>query len=130
MPHWTSLITLLAVLVYFWADLRVSKARGDYKIKAPAIAGDPNFERIFRSHQNMMEWMPIFLPSLWLFALYISDIWAALVGLVWVVGRVLYLVAYAQAADKRGLGFAIQASASTILFFGAAAGVIRALAMG
>lgn len=130
MPHWTALVTLLAVIVYFGADLSVGKARGTYQIKAPATTGDPNFERIFRAHQNMLEWMPIFLPSLWLFAIYLSDRWAALVGLVWIAGRVLYIVTYAQAADKRGRGFAIQAMASGVLFAGALIGVVRALIAG
>lgn len=130
MPHWTALVTLLSVVVYFGADLRVGMARGTYKIKAPATTGDPDFERVFRAHQNMLEWMPIFLPSLWLFAITLSDRWAALVGLVWIGGRVLYLVAYAQAADKRGRGFAIQASAAAVLFLGAFVGVVRALMAG
>lgn len=130
MPHWTALVTLLSVAVYFGADLRVGMARGTYKIEAPATTGDPNFERVFRAHQNMLEWMPIFLPSLWLFALTLSDRGAALVGLVWIAGRVLYLAAYAQAADKRGRGFAIQATAAAVLFLGALVGVVRALIAG
>jgi len=130
MPHWTALVTLLAVAVYFAADLRVGMARGTYKIKAPATTGDPDFERIFRAHQNMLEWMAIFLPALWLFALYLSDRWAALVGLAWIAGRILYIVTYAQAADKRGRGFAIQAMAAAVLFGGALIGVVRALIAG
>ncbi|MFT4095829.1 MAG: MAPEG family protein [Rhodoblastus sp.] len=128
MPHWTALVTLLSIAVYFWADFNVGKARGAYKIKAPAITGDPNFERIFRAHQNMMEWMPIFLPSLWLFALYLSDRWAALIGLVWIGGRALYILTYSQDAAKRGRGFAIQAAAAGVLFVGALFGIAKALA--
>ena len=130
MPHLTALVTILAILVYFGADLRVGRARGTYKIKAPAITGDPAFERIFRSHQNMLEWMVMFLPALWLFAFYVGDRWAALVGLVWIVGRILYLVSYAQAADKRGRGFAIQAAATGVLVVGALIGILKALAVG
>ena len=130
MPHWTSLLTLLAAAVYFGAALRVGMARGTYKIKAPATTGDPNFERVYRAHQNMLEWMPIFLPSLWLFALTLSDRWAALVGLVWVAGRVLYLVTYAEAADRRGRGFAIQAPGAGVLFRGSLVGVGKALIAG
>ncbi len=52
-------------------------------IKAPAISGHPDFERYFRVQANTLEWMPIFLPSLWLFALYVSDMGAAAIGLVW-----------------------------------------------
>ncbi len=130
MPHWTALVTLLSIAVYFWADLSVGKARGTFQIKAPATTGDPNFERIFRAHQNMLEWMPIFLPSLWLFALTLSDRWAALVGLVWIGGRILYILTYSQDAAKRGLGFAIQATAAAVLFVGALIGVGKALIAG
>ena len=35
---------------------------------------------------NTLEWMPIFLPSLWLFAIYISDPVAAVLGLIWIAG--------------------------------------------
>lgn len=130
MPHLTALVTLLAIIVYFGASLRVGMARGKYKIKAPATTGDPDFERIFRAHQNMMEWMPIFLPSLWLFAFYVGDKWAALVGLVWVVGRIMYVATYAQAADKRSPGFGIQALASAVLVFGSLIAVAKTLIAG
>ncbi|MFO1117389.1 MAG: MAPEG family protein [Beijerinckiaceae bacterium] len=130
MPHLTALVTLLAILVYFGASLRVGMARGKYKIKAPATTGDPDFERIFRAHQNMMEWMPIFLPSLWLFAFYVGDKWAALVGLVWVIGRIMYVATYAQAAEKRSPGFGIQALASAVLVFGSLIAVVKTLIAG
>jgi glutathione S-transferase len=67
--------------------------------------------------------MPIFLPSLWLFALYVSDSGAAVIGLVWILGRILYFVGYTQAAEKRGRGFALQALAATTLMLGALIGV-------
>jgi len=125
--HLTALVTILTIAVYFWAALRVGRARGTYKIKAPATTGDPTFERLFRAHLNMMEWLPLFLPALWLFAFYIGDKWAALIGLVWVVGRILYLVSYAEAAEKRSTGFAIQAAATGVLFVGALIGIVKAL---
>ena len=73
---------------------------------------------------NTLEWMPIFLPSLWLFAIYISDAGAALLGLVWIAGRVLYLVGYSQAAAKRGPGFAVQATAAIMLWAGALGAIV------
>ena len=53
---------------------------------------------------NTLEWMPIFLPSLWLFAVYISDPVAATLGLVWIAGRILYWNGYSQAVEKRNMG--------------------------
>jgi glutathione S-transferase len=130
MPNLTALVTILSILVYFGADLRVGMARGKYSIKAPATTGDPAFERIFRSHQNMLEWMVIYLPALWLFAFYVGDKWAALVGLVWIAGRILYLVQYAQAAETRGRGFGIQAMASAILVVGSLIGAVKTIIVG
>ena len=119
MFHLTALVTCLAILFYFFTGIQVSKARAAFGIKAPAMSGNPDFERVFRVQMNTLEWMPIFLPSLWLFAIYISDPVAAVLGLVWIAGRVLYLTGYSQAANKRGTGFGIQAAAATILWLGA-----------
>ena len=66
MYHLTALVTCLVILMYFVFSFRVGKARGTYGITAPAISGHPDFERVFRVHMNTLEWMPIFLPALWL----------------------------------------------------------------
>ena len=68
MFHFTALVTCLAILFYFFTTIQVSKARVAFGIKVPAISGNPDFERVFRVQMNTLEWMPIFLPSLWLFA--------------------------------------------------------------
>lgn len=107
MFHFTALVTCLAILLYFFTSIQVSKARKAFGIKVPATSGHPDFERVFRVQMNTLEWMPIFLPSLWLFAIYISDPLAAVLGLVWIGGRVLYMTGYSQAAAKRGTGFGI-----------------------
>jgi glutathione S-transferase len=120
----TALVTCLAVLVYFLISFRVGQARGTYSVKAPATAGHPDFERIFRVQMNTLEWMPIFLPALWLFAIYLSDAIAAVLGLVWVVGRILYMTGYVEAANKRGSGFAIQAGAAAALWLGATVAIV------
>src|SRR3981081_2149396 len=73
MYHFTALVTCLAILFYFFTSTRVARARAAFEIKAPAITGNPDFERVFRVQMNTLEWMPIFLPSLWLFAIYLSD---------------------------------------------------------
>jgi glutathione S-transferase len=124
MFHFTALVTCLAVLVYFLISFRVGQARGIYGVKAPATTGHPDFERIFRVQMNTLEWMPIFLPALWLFAIYVSDAIAATLGVVWIIGRILYMTGYAQAANKRGAGFGIQASAAIALWLGATIGII------
>ena len=124
MPHYTALVTLLAVLLYFYTGILVAKARGKYGVKAPATTGNPDFERVFRVQMNTLEWMPILLPALWLFAIYVNDWAAALLGLVWIVGRVLYIRGYSVAAEQRHRGFSIQAFASGALLIGALVGII------
>ena len=108
-----------AILFTTVTGIQVSKARVKFGVKAPAISGNADFERVFRVQMNTLEWMPIFMPSLWLFAVYISDFGAAALGLVWIAGRVVYLIGYSQAAAKRSRGFTIQAAAATILWVSA-----------
>jgi glutathione S-transferase len=124
MYHLTALVTCLAILAYFLISFRVGKARYAYGVKAPAVSGNPDFERLYRVQMNTLEWMPMFLPALWLFAIYVSDAIAAGLGVVWIVGRLLYFTGYAKAADKRGPGFAIQAFAAIALWLGALASIL------
>jgi len=115
-----AIVTLLALLLYFIMGIRVGRDRLKYKIDAPAVVGHPNFERDYRIQMNTLEWLPIFLPSLWLFAVsWGSDRIAAAIGAVWIIGRYLYLTGYAKAAEARGPGFGIQALAAGVLLLGA-----------
>jgi glutathione S-transferase len=119
MYHLTALVTLLAIALYLYTCVNVAGSRTRTGVKVPAMSGHPDFERAFRIQMNTLEWMPIFLPSLWLFAIYISDAIAALIGVIWIIGRVVYFLGYSKEAAKRGPGFAIQAFASIALWIGA-----------
>jgi hypothetical protein len=88
MPYYTAVVTLLAVAFYFFLATRVAVAHGKFNVKLPATTGNSDFERIFRVHMNTPEWMPTFLVPLWLCAIYLNDIAAAVLGLVWIGGRV------------------------------------------
>jgi glutathione S-transferase len=79
---------------------------------------------------NTLEWMPIFLPALWLAAIYVSDPAAAAIGLVWIAGRALYARGYLEAAEKRGRGYSIQAVAAVLLWVVALFGVVHATLRG
>jgi glutathione S-transferase len=124
MPRYTALATLLAIAFYFFLGTRVAAAHGKFNVKLPAMTGNPDFERVARAHVNALEWMPIFLVTLWLCALTLSDIGAAVLGLAWIVGRAVYFADYAQAVEKRVPGFFIQALACILLFIGAVVGVL------
>jgi len=124
MPYYTAIVSLLAVAMYLFLATRVAAARGKFNVRHPATTGNLDFERIFRAHINTLEWMPTFLVPLWICALYFSDRAAAAVGLLWVVGRLIYFYGYSQAAEKRLPGFFIQAIACVLLFVGAVAGIV------
>ena len=124
MHHLTALVTLLAIAFYLFTSINVSRARTRTGVKAPAMSGHPDFERAFRIQMNTLEWMPIVLPSLWLFAIYISDAVAAGIGALWIVGRIVYFIGYSKAAAKRGPGFLIQALAAIALWVGALGAVV------
>jgi glutathione S-transferase len=124
MPHYTAAVTLLAVGFYFFLATRVAVARGKFGVKHPATTGSPDFERVFRVHMNTLEWLPTFLVPLWVCALWLDDRAAAILGLVWIAGRVLYFVGYSRAVEKRIPGFFVQGIACILLFVGAIAGLV------
>jgi glutathione S-transferase len=130
MYHFTALVTLLAIMFYFYTSIGVARARAKFGIRAPTISGNADFERVFRVQMNTLEWLPIFLPSLWLFAIYVSDAIGAVLGLVWIAGRMLYMTGYAEAAEKRSRGFGIQAGATGVLLFGALGAILWRLMQG
>ena len=122
--YYSAIVTLLAIAMYFVFATRVAVARGRFGVKLPATTGNPDFERIYRAHVNTLEWMPTFLVPLWLCAIYFNDTAAAVLGLVWIGGRILYFAGYSKAVEKRLPGFFIQAMACLLLFVGAIAGIV------
>ena len=131
MEHrWTALVTILALLVYFGVSFQVARARGKCGIEPPAMTGDPMLERANRVHVNMLEWLPLFLAGLWLFAIYWNELVAAGLGLVWILGRIVYAAGYMADPAKRSMGFLIQFLATAVLLFGALGRIVYSLAMG
>jgi glutathione S-transferase len=130
MPNFTALATLLAVLFYALLSVPVSRTRYKAGIKPPSMVGDLAFERAVRVQMNTLEWLPIFLPALWIAAITVNDPAAAALGLVWIAGRALYARDYAEAAEKRGRGFTIQAAAAALLWASALIGVVTSMLHG
>lgn len=129
-PHsLTALVTVAALLMYIWMGIRVVQARSRCGIHAPAMTGDPVLERTIRAHINTLEWLPPFLVGLWLFSIYWNDRLAAILGVVWIVGRILYALSYPAGEKKRLPGFLIQTAVTLVLLIGAAIGAIRVMSV-
>jgi glutathione S-transferase len=130
MLYFTALTTLASMLFYVWLGIRVGQARKQFSVAAPATTGNEIFERHYRVQMNTLEWLPIYLTSLWIFAFFVNDWAAAALGLVWIFGRYLYAQAYVAAPATRGLGFSIQAIAAGLLCFGAIGDIVMRLTLG
>jgi uncharacterized MAPEG superfamily protein len=126
MPY-VAIVTVLALLEFLWLGVRVGKARALYGIHAPATSGHDIFDRHFRVQMNTVEQLLIFLPSLWIFARYISPIWAAALGAVFIIGRAIYAVTYVRDPKSRSLGFGLTALPTLIMMIGILVWAVRAL---
>jgi glutathione S-transferase len=123
-----AIITLLAGLLCFGMALTVARTHAKTGILAPTMTGDPYLERRIRAHLNTLEWMPIFLPALWLFAVYWKPAWASILGAMWIIGRILYFAGYSVAPEKRRPGFFIQSLAVFALSLGVLGRIIYLMA--
>ena len=112
---------------YFFTSLNVATNRKRHGVPAPAMAGHPLVECALRVQGNTLEWLVIFLPALWMFSAFFDPRVGAVLGAVWILGRILYLRGYMASPDKRGPGFGIQALATLALLVGAAVGAVMAL---
>jgi glutathione S-transferase len=121
-----AIVLALALLEYFAFGILVGRARGQYKVEAPATTGHPIFERYHRVHQNTLEQLAIFVPALWMFGVYVSANVAALLGLVFIAGRFVYLRGYVEDPKKRSTGTLITLFAQAVLLLGGAAGALLA----
>lgn len=122
----TAGITILAVIFYMVTAWRVGTMRERHNIAAPAVTGHPEFERAYRVQMNTLEAMPVFLPMLWIATVWFTRVplLAPALGLVWIVGRIVYMQAYLADPSKRSLGFTISTLATVALLILAIAGVV------
>ena len=126
-PLLSATATLLIALFYFFTAFRVGNLRGRHGIRAPACSGHPEFDRAFRVQMNTLEQMAMTLPLLWIATLFpIGPAWLpALIGLLWVAGRIVYLRAYMADPEKRLIGAMLSGLLNLALLILAIAGVAK-----
>ena len=104
---YVDIVTALALLQFVGFGLQVARARGRYGVKAPAVTGNDAFERHFRVQQNTLESLVVFIPSLFLFSRYFNPIWAAGLGVIYLIGRQVYAATYLKDPNTRSAGYAL-----------------------
>ncbi|RUZ74782.1 MAPEG family protein [Mesorhizobium sp. M7A.F.Ca.US.006.01.1.1] len=119
-----AIVTLPCSLMIFGMALTVARTHKRTGVLAPTMTGDPLLERTIRANSNSIEWLPDFLPSMCLFAVYWSAPWAAALGLLWIMGRIASFIGYLSAPLKRYPGFFIQSFAAFALLLGALGRII------
>lgn len=122
-----AVVTGLAFILFIWTGFRVGRARGQFGVSAPATTGHEVFERHFRVQMNTLESLVLFVPSLWLFASYWGQYIAALIGVIWIGGRIVYTLAYVKDPGTRSLGFMISSGMVVLLVLGFILGAARML---
>lgn len=109
------IVTVLVLVQYIYFGVQVGSARGKCGIKAPAMTGDPLFERTNRVHQNTLEQLIVLIPVMWIFARYVNPLWAAGFGVVYLVGRFIYSAAYRKDPSNRSMGFTMSLIPSAVM---------------
>ncbi len=114
-----SFVAILALIEYLAFVLITGRARQTYNVEAPATTGHPVFERWYRVQQNTVEQLVVFLPALFLFAYNGRPRLAGWIGLLFVVGRIVYARSYVADPASRSVGFGLGFVSVVLLLLGA-----------
>lgn len=109
------IITVLVLLQYTYFGIQVGGIRQKTGTKAPEQSGPPEFMRMNRVHLNTLEQLPVFLPALWMYGYYVNPLWAAGIGVVFLIGRFIYSGAYQKDPATRSIGFMMTVMPSAVM---------------
>src|SRR5579871_1288667 len=88
----TAAVTVLAALISLGMTILVARTRAANKVLPPAMSGNFKVECALRVQGNTVEQTVIFLPVLWVAALYfhMTGWLVPAIGLLWCIGRVVF----------------------------------------
>ncbi len=121
-----AIVAALALIEYLVFGFMAGMARGKYKVEAPATVGHPIFERRLRVQTNTLEQLIVFLPGLVLFGRYVSAPIGAILGAVFILGRIVYSIGYVADPAKRSVGFGLSYVPTVLLILGGLLGAAAA----
>jgi uncharacterized membrane protein YecN with MAPEG domain len=123
----TAAVTLLAVLVALWTAILVARTRRRVGIPPPAVSGSPDLECALRVQANTVEQFILFMPALWVAAIYFQGWVPPIIGLIWCVGRILFALGYkAIKPSARAPGFALTILSTLVLVILGGIGIVMA----
>jgi len=120
------LVIALAMVQFFFFLFAVSRARTTYKVPAPATTGNEMFERYFRVQMNTLELLVMFVPAIVIFSQYFGGYLGAGLGVVYLIGRLVYFTSYVKDPGLRSRGYGLSVLPIMIMIAGAIIGAIRA----
>ncbi|KAH9514146.1 Microsomal glutathione S-transferase 2 [Bulinus truncatus] len=83
----------------------VGNARRQYNVRVPETTGPPEFNRVYRAHQNSLEFYPISLTGLWIGSVFFHPVPSSVLYSVYLLGRQRYFDGYVEKEEKRLPGF-------------------------
>ena len=122
-----TIVAMLAIVQYAYFGFKVGQARGRYGVNAPAVSGNEQFERHFRVHQNTLENLMLLVPGICAFGYFVSDLWGAVLGVVFIAGRFLYDYLYIKDPEKRSPGVLLSFIPALVLVVGGLIGALMAV---
>jgi len=102
-----TLVILVVLLQYMYFGILVGKARATHGIDAPATTGNEIFERTYRVQMNTMEILVALVPAMFIFGQNVRADVAAGAGVIYIIGRFIYLKSYVTNPKGRTLGFSL-----------------------
>jgi len=122
----TAAVTVLAALICLGTAILVARTRATHKVAAPAMTGALPVECALRVQGNTLEQAVVFLPLLWMAAIYFQGWLPPILGLVWCLGRIIYAIGYMSAPNRRAPGFILSVLSSIALAILAIVGIAGA----
>jgi glutathione S-transferase len=122
---WVILVTVLALIQFIFFGVLVSVGRIKHGVQPPSMTGPAAFEALVRVHLNTLERLMLFIPLLWMAALFWSPQWAALAGVFFLVGRFMYWRAYVKDPASRQPGNIVSMLAIAVLLLATLTGLAQ-----